>query len=954
MKLVIDLQSAQGQSGQRGIGRQSVSLAKALAADSRGHEVWILLSGLFPDTIEPLRNKLQPWISPERIVVMDLTGPVAWRHPASARMRLQAENERQKILSSLRPDAVLLSSLFEGLADESVTSLAAGDPGYLQVVSLHDLMPLIHPQIFLNSPLLRAWYAEKLGHLSHAGLFLAISESSRNEGIQQMNLPPGRVVSISCAADALFRPRSYTERERCCLLGKFGITRPYVMFCGGDSPQKNIETLLRAYASLPPELRKQFQLAVVCGIESRRRSALQQLATQLGLEDANVVFTGYVRDEELAAFYQFSSLFVFPSWHEGFGLPVLEAMSCGAAVIGSNTTSIPEVLGLSDAMFDPHDVPSLSLLLQRALQDPAFRERLVAHGLARAAQFSWAASALLAWQALESATGMPAAPSASSGPAVPPHPGEKSALIAAPLVPEVNYQLRTPHSFGPYLGPGWSARESWGAWTDGPEASLFFEVTAPDGQSIVLKLRGRAFVNPRLLWKRIKISVNGRQVRDFLFFFPCPVRNLSVPLGPADAEGFYRVALSIHPVCSPASIGQNADDHRQLGFALKGLRLDHPVRSVSLAGIWHWLLHRRGPTARLVASMALPEAMRDDLRQLALRGTRTCTSPSRPKVRTGAVSVVICTLNRAAMLEQTLRGLEQLTGPEFEVVVVNGPSRDGTAGVLEGRRGRIKVAQTDLANLSVSRNIGWSMAAGEFIAYLDDDAVPDPLWLIQVLQGFDHAGVGAAGGKVLDRTGKSFQYEYASSDRLGRSNWLLKAACSERNYPGSYRFPYLQGTNAVFRRSVLSELGGFDENYAYYLDETELCLRVNDAGFVIRQLPGAWVTHHNASSDLRQDDVIVDHGPILFSKIYFANRHGRFFHSQSEIDEECRRFVTDHRNGIAHHLQAGRVDARLAREFDTRAELCWRKALEAADLPPRLAVRSGPVLEPAPFLNYRL
>ena len=153
--------------------------------------------------------------------------------------------------------------------------------------------------------------------------------------------------------------------------------------------------------SLRSEVRSAHQLVIVCKVQAEERRRLLKLASGLGLGPDELVFTGYVSDEDLVMLYNLCKLFVFPSLHEGFGLPALEAMRCGAPVIGSNRTSIPEVIGLEEALFDPLSIASIKEKLFQALTDGDFRQRLRQHGRAQAGKFSWQVSARMALSALE-------------------------------------------------------------------------------------------------------------------------------------------------------------------------------------------------------------------------------------------------------------------------------------------------------------------------------------------------------------------------------------------------------------------------------------------------------------------------------------------------------------------------------------------------------------------------
>ncbi|MEB4712614.1 glycosyltransferase family 1 protein, partial [Burkholderia contaminans] len=153
--------------------------------------------------------------------------------------------------------------------------------------------------------------------------------------------------------------------------------------------------------ALPAELRKSHQLAIVCSIQPASRDALTRLARQVGLDAADVVCTGFVPDEDLLALYNLCRLFVFPSWHEGFGLPVLEAMRCGAPVIGANTSSVPEVIGWEEALFDPKSDDAIAQHMQRGLTDEGYRQALIEHGTRQAGKFSWDRSGRCALDAIE-------------------------------------------------------------------------------------------------------------------------------------------------------------------------------------------------------------------------------------------------------------------------------------------------------------------------------------------------------------------------------------------------------------------------------------------------------------------------------------------------------------------------------------------------------------------------
>ncbi len=403
MRIVLDLQACQASSMHRGIGRYSMALALAMARNSGGHELRIVLNEGYPDSVAAVRKAFDGLLPQSRIGTFVVPLPTAEVDPRNAwRMRV-AERVREHYLASLRPDVVHVASLFEGLGDNSVVSVPHRDDGFDTAVTLYDLIPLMRKERYLNDPNMAAWYYRKLESMKKAGLLLAISASARQEGIELLQLPPERVINISSAVDAIFRPRALTADARADLLARHGVKRDFIMYTGGIDYRKNIEGLIEAYAMLPAPVRHQYQLAVVCSIRDPDRLRLERLAAKCGLAQDDLVLTGFVSDDDLVSLYNCTALFVFPSLHEGFGLPVLEAMACGAPVIGSNTSSIPEVIGRLDAMFDPTSVEAISAAMGQVLRDPARQAALREHGLAQATRFSWDASAQRAIAAFEEA-----------------------------------------------------------------------------------------------------------------------------------------------------------------------------------------------------------------------------------------------------------------------------------------------------------------------------------------------------------------------------------------------------------------------------------------------------------------------------------------------------------------------------------------------------------------------
>lgn len=450
MRIVIDLQGAQSSgSRHRGIGRYSLALAQGIVQERGEHEIMIALNGLFADSVEPIRAAFEGLLPQGKIVVWNVPGPVAAVDSANAHRRHVAERIREAFLASLRPDMVLVTSLFEGSGDNAITSVGM-QTALPTAVVLYDLIPLIYRDIYFAHPAIEPWYLEKLEHLRRANLLLSISASSGREAIDLLGFATEKVINISTACNNHFQPLAVTEDLRRQIRDAYGITRPFVMYTGGIDHRKNIDGLIRAYASLPRTLREAYQLAVVCAVPTAEKERLEKLAYKAGLTPDDFILTGFVSEDDLVLLYNACTLFVFPSWHEGFGLPALEAMRCGKAVIAGNTSSLPEVIGREDALFDPRNDTSITAKMEEALVNEAFRESLERHGLEQSVQFSWLNSARRAVAAMEAVHAARKATALISEPQLPkkkprlaylsPLPPERSGIsdYSAELIPELS------------------------------------------------------------------------------------------------------------------------------------------------------------------------------------------------------------------------------------------------------------------------------------------------------------------------------------------------------------------------------------------------------------------------------------------------------------------------------------------------------------------------------------
>jgi glycosyltransferase involved in cell wall biosynthesis len=281
------------------------------------------------------------------------------------------------------------------------------------VVTIHDLgyehFPQTHPRaqrLYLRLSTL--WSART------AARVIAISGATRGDLVARYGVPPAKITVVHHGLSPRFRPEPSPERQTAAQ-ARYGIRPPYFLYIGTVQPRKNLARLIEAFAraleigdwrleaaaainaaaepfpqSRPPD--HQFPISnlqlVIAGKRGWLSEPIERRAGELGVA-GRVHFTGYVDDEDVPALLSGALAFVFPSLYEGFGLPVLEAMACGAPVIAANTSSLPEVAGDAALLVDPTDTSAIARALRDVAASPALRDELRQKGFARAAQFTW-------------------------------------------------------------------------------------------------------------------------------------------------------------------------------------------------------------------------------------------------------------------------------------------------------------------------------------------------------------------------------------------------------------------------------------------------------------------------------------------------------------------------------------------------------------------------------------
>lgn len=400
MHILIDLQGAQTSSRFRGIGRYSLDITKSLLRNSREHEVSVLLSGFLPHQVEHIRFELDDLTTQDQILVWEGVGPTAYIDPHNQWRRQVSELIREAYICKLKPDVVILTSFFEGYGDDFSASIGLLNSPIPVAVIFYDLIPLLYPKDYLLDLRYARWYKERIKELKKANFLLAISDASKKEAIKYLSFNEERVVNISSAVSESFStfipPLNYS-----LFLNNLGITKPFLMYMSATDARKNHLRLIEAYSNLDSSIRDGHQLVFAGGMPSDHLKKFEGHALQQGLAPHELLFTGELTDDEMKALYSQCTAFIFPSWHEGFGLPILEAMQFNKAIIASKKSSIPEIVVFEEALFNPYDVTAITAKIKQVLLDQDFRISLEKNSAVRAQAFSWDKTAKATLQFLE-------------------------------------------------------------------------------------------------------------------------------------------------------------------------------------------------------------------------------------------------------------------------------------------------------------------------------------------------------------------------------------------------------------------------------------------------------------------------------------------------------------------------------------------------------------------------
>ena len=368
---------------QRGFGRFTRELVTALVNLTSGEEYV-----LFAD-----RQTAEIADFPEscRVVIGETSAAAVEAASADGRRSVRDVLAMRRVVKHEQLDVMFFPAVY------SYFPIAAGVPC---IVTFHDVIAETLPRLVFRSLRSRLfWQLKSRLAVRRADMLVTVSEASKKGLVSHFGLSPDRVAVITEAPASSFTRAIGSDKVDAEAFRRHGLEpdERYILYVGGISPHKNLDTLIKAFAAVRQDTRLGDVRLILVGdwAGDSFHTCYEELCTLIerqGLSEA-VHFPGFVPDEDLVHLYSACQAFVLPSFLEGFGLPVVEAMACGAPVVASNVGSLPEIVDGAGELFDPHEVTALADCLKRVLGDSAYRRELQTRSRQRVQDFSWETAA---------------------------------------------------------------------------------------------------------------------------------------------------------------------------------------------------------------------------------------------------------------------------------------------------------------------------------------------------------------------------------------------------------------------------------------------------------------------------------------------------------------------------------------------------------------------------------
>ncbi|URM31142.1 glycosyltransferase [Cytobacillus firmus] len=306
--------------------------------------------------------------------------------------------EVREFIKTNKIDIFLLTSPFEFFNIDMLDKTLYGNTK--AAVILYDLIPLIYPNAYLNSPHLKERYLRILDFIKSCDIIFAISEHTKKDAVRLANINPDKIKVIYGGVDRQFRVVPKINKQG--IMKKYKITKPYVLCTGGIDFRKNLNLLINSFATVNRKLAWGYQLVIVCAANEQEKQQLYNYAASKGINNNDIILTGYIPNMDLVLLYNLAEAFAFPSLYEGLGFPVLEAMACGLPVLTSNNSSLDEIASDAAYKVDPNNAVKISNGLMELLINKKLQNKLRRKGIIHSSRFNWNKTSNLVMQSLMS------------------------------------------------------------------------------------------------------------------------------------------------------------------------------------------------------------------------------------------------------------------------------------------------------------------------------------------------------------------------------------------------------------------------------------------------------------------------------------------------------------------------------------------------------------------------
>ena len=388
MKLAIDMQGCQSAfSGNRGVGRYVRELVKQLIRCSKNEiEIFLVLNGRLncDETIKYFENE----IDRDHIKVWYNYFEFGQANMSKELNKIRiAELFREWYIHQLNVDAIWVPNFQEGWSEANVAISSKLTNGSEIIIStLHDVTPLLFPDIFLRDTI-RTWYDEKINYVKESDIVVSVSNFTKEKVTEFLNIESSKIHTIYNGYDSeyFYPDKNFIDAEK---------KDKFFLYAGGAGHHKNIDSLIEAYSLIDSAKRDEYHLKFVGGDWVKKKEEMLNKATGFGINENQLEFLGFLSNDDLRDLMQRCTGFIFPSYAEGFGLPPLEAMACGAPTIVSNATSLKEIACSEEALFEPFDIKEIANKMNRLIEDFNYSNKLIEDGLLKAKEFSWEKSAI--------------------------------------------------------------------------------------------------------------------------------------------------------------------------------------------------------------------------------------------------------------------------------------------------------------------------------------------------------------------------------------------------------------------------------------------------------------------------------------------------------------------------------------------------------------------------------